>query len=176
MSASRPYLNYELLTPQGKPIFFGEVLRKRPTVACFVRHFGCLFCFEHVADAAQNKQAIEAAGGQLIIVGNGNPKHARDFERQVGLEGAVFTDPARQIYRALAMRHGIGRVMNLQVSRNFRRAFAAGFHQVAVKGDRWQLGGNVVFDADGAVRFMQHAEVAGDLTPVADALRALTGR
>jgi peroxiredoxin len=173
MSDARRYLAFELLNPKGKPISLREVLGKRPTVACFVRHFGCLFCFEHVADAIAQNEAIKQRGAQLIIVGNGNPSHAREFERDVRLEGQVYTDPSRQLYRALAMRHGIGRTINLQVSRNARRAFQAGFRQIAVKGDRWQQGGNVVFGADGAILFSQYAEVAGDPLPVAEAVRAL---
>jgi peroxiredoxin len=173
MTEARRYLNFELLTPKGTPVFVKDVLAKAPTVACFVRHFGCIFCFEHAADAVQQRHEIERRGAQLIIIGNGNPAHAREFERETGLEGAVFTDPSRQFYRELAMRHGVGRVLNLQAPRNARRAFLAGFRQVGVKGDRWQLGGNVVFAKDGALLYADHAEAAGDLTPVAKALLAL---
>jgi peroxiredoxin len=173
MTEARRYLNFELLTPKGKPVFVRDILANRPTVACFVRHFGCIFCFEHVAEAIKLRPEIERQDAQLIVIGNGNPAHAREFERQVGLEGLVYTDPARHLYRALAMRHGFARTFNLQVSRNTRRAFQAGFRQIGVKGDRWQLGGNVVFGRDGAIRYVQHAELAGDLTPVAAALRAL---
>jgi peroxiredoxin len=173
MSDPLRYLKFELLNARGKPVFLADVLNHRPTVACFVRHFGCIFCFEHVADAIQHKPKIESLGGQLIIIGNGNPSHAREFERDMKLEGHVYTDPSRQLYRALSMRHGIARTINLNTSRNARRAFLAGFRQVAVKGDRWQQGGNVVFAADGSIRLTQYAESAGDLTPLADAVRAL---
>jgi hypothetical protein len=139
----------------------------------FVRHFGCLYCHEHAHTVVHAKTEIEGAGGSLLLLGHGNPVHAGDFSRQVGLAGHVFTDPARILYRALGMKHGVLRVYNLESSRHMARATRAGFRNRKVVGDRWQLGGTVVLDEQGAITYRHVSEVAGDHGSVSDVLFAL---
>lgn len=163
----------EILDIRGKPVFFREVWKDRLTVLVFVRHFGCLYCHEHAQTVVHARDAIEAASGSLVLLGHGNPVHAGQFSRQVGLEGRVFTDPARILYRALGMKHGVLRVYNLESSRHLARATSAGFRNRGVLGDRWQLGGSVVIGPRGDILYSYRSEVAGDHGSVSDVLTAL---
>lgn len=157
-----PLARYELLDPLGRPTFVEDILAKRPTLLCFLRHFGCLFCFEHAAEVLRVRPKLEAAGGQVVLIGNGNPAHAREFMFEHGLNDGVFTDPSRRLYKALAMKHGMGRTFNVRAVRHAQRAYRSGFQQRGVKGDPWQQGGNVAVSSKGEVIAIQRAEVAGE--------------
>lgn len=173
MTALLPH--YELLDPLGKPAFLTDVLGGRPTLLCFLRHFGCLFCFEHASAVLEEKTALEEAGAQVVFVGNGNPVHAREFAQEYNLAGGVFTDPSRRLYAALEMRHGVNRTLNVQTARHARRAYQAGHRQRGVKGDPWQQGGNVAVTAHGNVVSVLRASIAGEPLPVRQLVRALLG-
>lgn len=164
MAALLPH--YELLDPLGKPVFLADVLAGRPTLLCFLRHFGCLFCFEHASLALTEKTTLNQAGAQLVFVGNGNPAHAREFMSEYNLEGGVFTDPSRRLYAALEMRHGVNSTLNVSTARHARRAYQRGYRQRGVKGDPWQQGGNVAISADGTIVAIERANVAGEIVPV----------
>jgi hypothetical protein len=163
----------EVLDIWGKPVFFRDLWKDQPTVLVLVRHFGCLYCHEHADTVVHAEAAIHAEGGRLVLLGNGNPTHAGEFMRRVGLSDRVYTDPARILYRALGMRHGMMRVYNLEVARNFRRATLAGYRNFGVRGDRWQLGGTVVIESTGNVAYRFVSELAGDHGSVSDVLFAL---
>lgn len=154
--------HFELLDPHGKPVFLERALDSKPTLLCFVRHFGCIFCFEHAAEVMLHRESVHKRGAQILLIGNGNPSHALEFMGETRLTEGVYTDPARKLYRAFAMYHGLRRTLNLQTRRNARRASFSGFRQTGIKGDPWQQGGNVVLDSSGDVVSVQRAEVAGD--------------
>lgn len=163
----------EVLDIWGKPVFFRELWKAKPTVLVLVRHFGCLYCHEHANTVVHSQDAIGAEGGQLVLLGHGNPTHAGEFMRRIGLAERVYTDPARIIYRALGMKHGMLRVYNLESSRHLRRATLAGYRNSGIRGDRWQLGGTVLIEPSGQVAYRFASEVAGDHGSLSDVLFAL---
>ncbi len=162
----------EVLDPKGHPVFFGDLWRDRPAVIAFVRHFGCLLCFEQVSDILTLAPDIEAAGARLCVLGNGNPLHASVFMDEAGLSSNVYTDPGRILYRRLAMRHGVFSTVNPTSTRHARRAYKRGFRQKGTRGDPWQQGGVVVVCRDGTASFVQRFSVAGDQADLAEIRRA----
>jgi peroxiredoxin len=156
----------EVLDIWGKPVFFRELWKAKPTVLVLVRHFGCLYCHEHANTVVHAQGAIDAEGGQLVLLGHGNPTHAGEFMRRIGLAERVYTDPARIIYRALGMKHGMLRVYNLESSRHLRRATLAGYRNSGIRGD-------VLIEPSGQIAYRFASEVAGDHGSVSDVLFAL---
>lgn len=165
---------YELLDPLGKPTFVSDVLGGRPTLLCFLRHFGCLFCFESAAELLGERQRLEASGAQLVFIGNGNPAHAREFMYEHRLDGCVYTDPSRRLYGLLELHHGMTRTLNPRSVRNARRAYQRGFRPNGVKGDPWQQGGNAAIGADGQILGIDRFEVAGEQVPPTRLVNLLT--
>src|SRR5690606_31261714 len=148
-----------------------------PAVLAFVRHFGCLFCFEQVADMVSVAPAIAEACARLCFIGNGNPLHAQVFMEETGLTKDVYTDPARLLYKRLSMKHGVFSTLNRSSRRNARRASSRGFQQVGVRGDAWQQGGVLAVTREGVVAYLQRFSVAGervDLADIEQAARRLT--
>ncbi len=167
--------HFELLDPRGKPVFLEDALDSKPTLLCFVRHFGCIFCFEHAAEVVAHRQRAREHGAQIVLIGNGNPSHALEFMSEARISDGVYTDPARSLYKAFAMRHGLRRTLNLQTRRHARRASFHGFRQTGIKGDPWQQGGNVVVDGDGRIVSLQRAELAGERLDTRSSVDALLG-
>jgi hypothetical protein len=54
-------------------------LAERPLFLVFLRHFGCTFCREAVADLAEKREAIAAKGVPLAFVHMGTEEKARWF-------------------------------------------------------------------------------------------------
>jgi peroxiredoxin len=166
--------HYELLDPLGRPTFVSDVLGGRPTLLCFLRHFGCLFCFENAAELVNERDKLQSSGAQLVFIGHGNPAHAREFMNEHRLAGGVYTDPSRRLYALLELHHGMTRTLNPRSIRYARRAYQKGFRQTGIKGDPWQQGGNAAIAADGTILSLDRFEVAGELVSPGRLVNLLT--
>ncbi len=174
MSESHASLeNIEVLDPAGRPVRMPALWQDRPTVIALTRHFGCIFCHEQVAELRDAEREFEQLGAGLAVIGNGNPAHAKYFEERNGLQGRVYTDPARLVYRALGMRHGVGTSFNPRMLKHAWRAYKAGHRQTKTLGDPWQQGGTLVVSTDGEIAYTHVSKTAGDHAPVHSVLRIL---
>jgi peroxiredoxin len=76
----------------------------RPLFLVFLRHFGCAFCREAVAELAEKRSAIEAQGALLAFVHLGTEEKAKWFFTPYGLLDAPrFSDPEAQLYQAFGL-------------------------------------------------------------------------
>lgn len=122
----------------------------------------------------REQAAIEARGGRLAYVGNGDAQFAREFKEALRLQAPVYVDPTRSTYRALGMRQGLSLTVSSAASwKNTLRALRSGFHVAAGQGDPWQNGGLLVVRPGGAIAFRHVDEAPGDLAPIAGVLAAL---
>jgi peroxiredoxin len=79
-------------------------LAERPVFLVFLRHFGCTFCREAVADLAEKREAIAAKGVPLAFVHWGTEEKARWFFKPYGmLEVPRFSDPDARLYQAFGL-------------------------------------------------------------------------
>lgn len=179
MSRTASILHFEILDPWGKPHFVPELWATAPAVLGFVRHFGCIFCHEQVAELRRALPEVERHGARVSIIGNGNPAHALGFADRTGVEATrVFTDPARLLYRALGMTHGVGGLRGLRATAGHSlRAWQRGHRQLSTQGDPWQQGGTLVVARDGRITYSYLSRAAGDNAPIGriiDAVRSLS--
>ena len=80
------------------------VLAKQPLFLVFLRHFGCSFCREAVADLAAKRQTIEARGTPLAFVHLGTEEKAQWFFKPYGLVDVPrFSDPDGRLYEAFGL-------------------------------------------------------------------------
>ncbi|MEZ5059893.1 MAG: AhpC/TSA family protein, partial [Saprospiraceae bacterium] len=56
----------EMYTNEGANLL--EVSSQKPVMLIFLRHFGCTFCRESLADLAEQRAGIEETGMQIIFV------------------------------------------------------------------------------------------------------------
>jgi peroxiredoxin len=81
-----------------------SALAERPLFLVFLRHFGCTFCREAVADLAEKRQAIEAGGTALAFVHLGTEEKARWFFKPYGmLDVPRFSDPDGRLYESFGL-------------------------------------------------------------------------
>lgn len=140
----------------------GDCWARQPVVLVLVRHFGCLFCKQQVAELAKERGRIRALGGELVILGNGGPEHVRWFREDFGVESPVFTDTTAQAYRIAGAKRGFFTGANPRTMLASLRAFAKGYRQSGTRGDRYQQGGVLVIMPDGSMPYRYISRFAGD--------------
>ena len=116
---------------------------------------------------------IEAAGAQLIAIGNGHARWARAFIDAEGIDFPVYVDPGRRSYIEFGMGHGRAEVLNRRSAAHHARARAAGFRQTATRGDPFQNGGVVVLNEMGETVYFHVESEAGDLADLDEVIAAL---
>lgn len=133
-----------------------------------------MFCREQVARIVEHSGEIEALGGRIVAIGNGSADHARDFLESEGVSIELYVDPSRATYKSWDMKRGPAKVTGPKTLTHAARAMAAGFRQSETRGSVTQIGGVVVFAADGTVLYEHIESEAGDIADyeeVVDALR-----
>ncbi|MEZ6069611.1 MAG: SelL-related redox protein [Pirellulales bacterium] len=90
---------------QGETI--ATLSRSTPLLLLFLRHSGCTFCRQALADVARRREALEAAGIRLALVHMGSEVDAAATFPAYGLgELPRFSDPECRLYRAFGLERG----------------------------------------------------------------------
>ena len=149
-------LNTELLSKMTTN--FGDTLydlsHQRMVMLVFLRHFGCTFCREALADIAEQREKIEAAGSKLVFVHMTTDDVAERYFNRYKLEGVThISDPEREYYASFGLVKGnFNQLFGLQ---SWIRGFSAGVvsgHGVGPQlGDGFQMPGVFVL-RDGEVK------------------------
>ena len=72
----------------------------------FVRHYGCVFCRDQAVKLHKLRDDFEAAGVNLVMIGQGTPEMAASFRRAQGVDVTVLVDPDRRIYEMVGAKLG----------------------------------------------------------------------
>lgn len=141
-----------------------EMSERSPVLVVFLRHLGCTFCREALADIARAKPTIENAGVRICLVHMvDDAKAAAYFTRYNLGEAARVSDPAKGLYKAFEL--GRGTISQLFGPRLWMRGIKAGLidrHFVgALQGDGLQLPGAFLVRNGEITRAFRHAD-AGD--------------
>ncbi len=79
----------------------------RPVLLVFLRHLGCTFCREALADLSARRQEIEAGGTQIVLVLMGREEKAEQALKSHGLADVPrIWDPKLALYRAFGITKG----------------------------------------------------------------------
>jgi hypothetical protein len=146
----------------------------RAAVVAFLRHVGCPFAEATVREMA--KLAAEHPGIDFIAVTHSDPQPSRRWCDAFGGAPKVVlrSDPERAHHAAW----GVG----LSDRKHFaggdsmaalRRLLDDGIHNRWASGNRWQAAATFAVDPAGIMRWRHLPRHAGDLPPLADAIRAL---
>jgi hypothetical protein len=117
---------------QGKSLL--ERSGSTPVLAVLLRHLGCTFCRQALADVAANRERIEKAGVMPVLVHLATEDQARTlFERYGVADLPRVSDPQARLYRSLGLVRGsFGQLVG-------PRAWIRGFRAVVI--DRHGVGG-----------------------------------
>lgn len=102
-----------------------ELSRQQDLLVVCLRHSGCTYCREALADLAQQRAAIREAGVRPIVVHMGTVDQGIQMLRRYGCDGLDHvSDPERRVYRALQLH--LATLSELFGLRTFWRALIGG--------------------------------------------------
>lgn len=133
--------------------------RQSPVLLVFLRHFGCTFCREALADLAARRAQLEAGGVQLCLVHQSDRARADQVLARYGLaEVPHLSDPERKLYEAFELRRGsVGQVLGW---RSWLRGAVAGVlhgHGIGwLEGDGFQMPGAFLLHQGQILRAFRH--------------------
>lgn len=137
--------------------------KESPVLLVFLRHTGCTFCREALADIAAQRATIEANGTRIVLVHMGTEENARKICERYGLGDLHrVSDPKCVVYKAFGL--GRGGLWALFGPRVWWRGFVAGVlkgHRVgALAGDGFQMPGVFLIFHGEIVRSYIHQSAA----------------
>lgn len=78
---------------------------RQPVYLVFLRHFGCIFCREAMADIQRQRQKIEAEGVEIVFVHMGTSIEGEIFFAKYGFDKVShISDPACLLYRTFQLK------------------------------------------------------------------------
>ncbi len=113
----------EMRTQEGASV--AELSQQQPVLLVFLRHFGCTFCREALADIAKRRSEIEAQGTKIVFVHMSENKVAERYFQRYELDGIEHvSDPNCTYYATFGLTKGnFTQIFGLQ---SWIRGFQAG--------------------------------------------------
>lgn len=129
----------------------------------FLRHAGCTFCREALAELRDRRAALSSAGARLALVHMGDDQSAAEFFAGYGLDDVPrFSDPQCRLYRSFGLRRGS--ILQLFGPFVWWRGIVAGLlggHGVgSLAGDGFQMPGAFVVHRGRIVKEFRHRTAA----------------
>ena len=109
----------------------------------------------------------------LVVIGSGDPEHFPEFRKQTGYDGLLFSDPSLTAFSVLGFSNGLRGLMSIKSVFKAASALKQGHRQGSIQGSTLQLGGAIVIDASGTVRYFFAGAKAGDHPTVNDLLMGI---
>lgn len=148
-------------TTSGRSLL--ERSRDQPLLVVFLRHLGCTFCREALADIADRRERLVDEGVGVVLVHMASEDEAAEFFRGYGLGAAErVSDPERVLYRAFGLQRG--RFLQLfgpRVAARGLRATIEGHRVGKLVGDGFQMPGVFLVRNGRIEKAFRHA-TAGD--------------
>jgi hypothetical protein len=149
-----------------------ELSEVRPLLVVFLRHAGCTFCREALADLQAQRARIEAAGVSLALVHMIDDAEAERFFARYGLADVPrFSDPERALYRAFDLQRGsLWQLLGPPVWWRGAKAFFGGHWVGQLQGDGFQMPGTFVLHKGQIVQAFRNRTSADrpDYTAIAE--------
>ena len=127
----------------------------------------------------RDREQFDAAGANLVLIGQGTPEQGANFKKSHGVELPLLVDPDRASYKAAgAKKATFNELLGPSVVlKGIRRGIQKGLRQGRTVGHPAQLGGVLVVATDGRVTWAHLADDASDNPPndaVLEAVRDVT--
>lgn len=123
------------------------------------------------------REQFDAAGANLVLIGQLTPRHAAHFRRRQGIDVRVLADEQRTSYKTAGAK--MGSVSELigpsVVAKGVLTSLRTGKSQTRTIGHPAQLGGAMVISPDGTVAWSHMAKDASDNAPPEEILAAVRG-
>ena len=138
---------------EGRDVALSSLWADRPLLVLFWRHFGCSCGMDRAARLRTELPDYRAGGGDVVIVGQGEPARAARYRERQGIDVPILSDPDRSVYQAYGLLQGSTAQILFDAPDPFLRCdfdagmgLAASRHATdrALVDDPWQLPGEFV--------------------------------
>ncbi len=117
---------------------------------------------------------IEAAGGHIVAVTQGEPQQAQALCDRFQVPFPCLADPRRSSYKAFGLKRGsMVQVLGPAIFWRGLQAARKGHFIEKVVGDAFQLPGTFIIDGEGVVRYARYAAHAADHPAIGELVEAL---
>lgn len=126
-----------------------ELMAGSPVLVVFLRHLGCVFCRQTLADLRASRPVLESMGVRLALVHMASDRQAELVFRMYGLDNVPrFSDTDRTLYQAMGMRRASMReLMSTELFKRGLEACVRDRHAMGVpRGDPMQMPGAFVLE------------------------------
>jgi peroxiredoxin len=167
-----------LYDTSGAALDLASLWLGRPALIFFLRHFGCALCRAHLQAIRDAYADFERRGASVAAVTFADSQGAAQLQRRQQLPFPVLADPSRQVYRAFGMLEGSlasGAGPDVLL-RQLAQALRGNMPYInPFEGKITQLGGTVIVDRGGVVRFAHIANPIYNYTPIERYLAIIDG-
>lgn len=136
--------------------------QQRPVLVVFLRHAGCTFCREALADLSARRSRIEESGSGIVLVHMTTEAEAAELTGRYGLQDlSRIADPERTLYEAFELQRGsLSQVAGPGVWWRGLKAILAGNLVGVPQGDVRQLPGAFLVSRGEIIKAFRHASSA----------------
>ncbi len=140
-----------------------ELSSESPVLLVLLRHLGCTFCRETLADVAAQRREIEATGARIVFVHMGEDEQTRYlFERYRIDDIPRISDPDAGLYRALGLeRASLFQVYGPSMWRYAVQSILLDGHGMGqIVGDRFQMPGTFLIHNGSVISGFRHKRIS----------------
>lgn len=155
-------LNLDLFrTQEGQSL--AALSNETPVLLVLLRHLGCTFCRETLADIAAQRREIEATGARIVFVHMGEDEKTQYlFERYRISDIPRISDPDARLYQALGLERAS--ILDIYGPGMWRYAVQSilldGHGMGQIVGDRFQMPGVFVLHQGTVVSGFRHNRIS----------------
>ncbi len=163
--------DFELLDSTGKAAHLADFWQKGPTLLLFWRHYGCSCGMRRAQRLASEYKDYVMAGGNVVVIGQGEPERAALYAANHQLPCPVLCDPTFSVYEAYDLLEGQPSQVFFDASDELLRCdphagreFAKSRHNTdrALVDSPWLLPGEFVIDRQGRIRLAYRYQFCED--------------
>lgn len=154
-------------TPFAAGVSMGETAGKvqGKTALVFLRYYGCTLCQYDIHMFAGEYEKITAAGGQLLVALQSDPRKLAEQMAPGDLPFAILCDPEQTLYKRFEIGSAASKekLLDLKTVGKVARAKASGFRHGDYEGDELQLPAVFVVNRDMELTHVHYGVSGGDV-------------
>jgi peroxiredoxin len=163
--------DFELVDSSGKNVRLSNFWQNGPALLLFWRHYGCSCGMHRAQRLAIEYPDYTMAGGNVVVIGQGEPERAALYASKHNLPCPVLCDPTFKVYEAFDLLEGQPSQVFFDASDELLRCepaagreFAKSRHNTdrALVDSPWLLPGEFVVDRNGKVRLAYRYQYCED--------------
>jgi peroxiredoxin len=146
-----------LRTSDGRTVW--DASQESPLLLVLLRHMGCTFCREAMAELAEKRGEIERSGARIVLVHMSPESDAKAMTGRYGLGDVMqVSDVQRRLYRSLELGRGsLWQLFSPVVWwRGFMAAIVRGHGVGKLEGDGFQMPGVFLIHRGRVVKAFRH--------------------